>query len=166
LIALLLQGIPEQIAVVTLAFVIARISLKWNKVLLIGIVLAFCAYVIRLFPIPFGIHTILLIFLLFIFLTRLGKKDVSLSFFASLVAILVLGIFEYSCISLFMLVFGFTPETLFNDLVIRIVLGELHVLLLFISAFLLNKVYLKRGCWKFFTRDNASLINIQGSEDY
>lgn len=80
LIALLLQGIPEQIAVVTLAFVIARISLKWNKVLLIGIVLAFCAYVIRLFPIPFGIHTILLIFLLFIFLTRLGKKDVSLSF--------------------------------------------------------------------------------------
>jgi len=143
LIVLLLQGIPESVAVATLAFVIARIPLKWNKVLLIGIVLAFCAYVIRLFPIPFGIHTILLILLLFIFLTGLGKRDIGLSFFASLVTILVLGILEYNCMSLFMLFFGFTPETLFNNLVIRIVVGEPHVLLLFISAFLLKK-YSKR----------------------
>lgn len=144
LIALLLQGIPEQTAVITLAFVIAGIPLKWNRVLLIGIVLAFCAYVMRLFPIPFGIHTIVLLFILFIILTRLSKGDVGLSFIASLSSFLALGIFEFSCMTLFMLIFGFTPETLFNDLVIRIVVGELHVLLLFIFAFLFNKLYIKR----------------------
>lgn len=144
LLALLLQGIPEQIAVITLAFVIAGIPLKRYKILLIGIFLAFCAYVVRLFPIPFGLHTILLLFILFIILTRLSKGDVSLSFIASSSSFLALVILEFSCMSLFMLIFGFTPETLFNDLIIRIVVGEPHVLLLFISAFLINKLYIAR----------------------
>ena len=144
LIALLLQGIPEQTAVITLAFVIARIPLKWNKILLIGIVLAFCAYVVRLFPIPFGLHTILLLFVLLIILTYITKGDVGLSFIASSSSFLALVIFEFSCMSLFMLIFGFTPETLFNDLIIRIAVGEPHVFLLFISAFLINKLYITR----------------------
>lgn len=144
LLALLLQGIPEQTAVITLAFVIAGIPLKWNRILLIGIFLAFCAYLVRLFPIPFGIHSILLLYVLFIILTWITKGDVGLSFIASSSSFLVLVIFEFSCMSLFMFIFGFTPETLFNDLVIRIVVGEPHVLLLFISAFLLNKLYKTR----------------------
>lgn len=144
LISVLLQGIPEQIAVVTLACEIARISLKLNKVILIGIVLAFCAYVIRLFPIPFGVHTFLLILLLSVFLTWLGKRDIGLSFYATLVTFLVLVILEYSCISLCMLYFGLTPATVFTNQVIRIVIGEPHVLLLFITAYLLNRYFKKR----------------------
>jgi len=149
LIALLLQGIPEQTALITLAFVIAGIPLKWSRILLIGISLAFCAYVVRLFPIPFGIHTILLLFILFIILIWLSKGDVALSFIASSSSFLALVIFEFSCMSLFMLIFGFTPEALFDDLVIRIVIGEPHVLLLFISAFLINKLYRARVAWTF-----------------
>ncbi|MGI6120399.1 MAG: hypothetical protein ACOYIB_07535, partial [Desulfosporosinus sp.] len=84
LIALLLQGIPEQIAVATLAFVIAKIPLEWKKVFLIGITLAICAYIVRLFPFPFGVHLILLIILLFIALLWLGKGDFSISLIASL----------------------------------------------------------------------------------
>ncbi len=144
LLALLLQGIPEQTAIITLAFVVARIPLKWEKILLTGIALALCAYVVRLIPMPFGIHTILLLFVQFIILTWKTKGDVGLSFMASSASILALGIFEFSCLSLFMLIFGLTPETLFNDLIIRIVVGESHVLLLFISAFLVNKLYIAR----------------------
>jgi len=142
---MLFQGIPEQIAVATLAFVIAKIPLKWNKVILIGIILAFCAYVVRLLPIPFGIHLILLIVVLFIALLWLGKGDFSLSLIACLLSFLTLVIFEYVCLSLLMPVFGLTPESLSTDLVKRIVIGELQVLLLFITAFLLNKFYKKRG---------------------
>ncbi|MDR3586828.1 MAG: hypothetical protein P4L59_16165 [Desulfosporosinus sp.] len=141
LIVLLLQGIPEQTAVTTLAFVIARIPLKWNGILTIASVLAFCAYVVRLFPIPFGIHTILLLLILFVILTKLSKGDIGLSFIASSVSILALGIFEFCCMSLFMLISGFTPATLFNDLGLRVVIGEPQVLLLFISAFILHKIH-------------------------
>ena len=149
LISLLIQGIPEQTAVVTLAFVIAKIPWKWNEVLPIGVVLAFCTYVIRLLPIPFGIHTILLLLILSVFLARLGKIDIGLSFFASLVTFLFLAIFEYSCMSLYMLFFGLTAEILLDDLVIRIVVGELHVILLFISAFLLKIYYKKKNFGNF-----------------
>ena len=141
LIALLLQGIPEQTAVVTLAFVIAKIPLDWRKILLIGTVLAFVAYLLRLFSFSFGIHTILLIILLFIALTWLGKGDFSLSLIASLLSFLALVIFEFVCLSVLMPVFGATPETLFTNLVIRIAMTEPQVLLLFTTAFLLNKFY-------------------------
>jgi len=143
-IALLFQGVPELTAVVTLAFVIARIPLKWNKILLIGIVLAFISYVVRLLPILFGIHLFLLIILLFIALTWLGKSDIGLSLIASLLSFLALVIFEFVCLSLLMPVFGVTPETLFSNLVIRISIGEPQVLLLFIAAFSLNKFTLKK----------------------
>ena len=143
-IALLLQGIPELTAEVTLAFVIAKIPLKWNKILLIGIVLAFISFVVRLFPIPFGVHLFLLIISLFIALIWLGKGDFSLSLVASLLSVLTLVIFEFVCLSLLMPVFRVTPETLFTNLVIRIAIGEPQVLLTFISAFLLNKLQKKR----------------------
>lgn len=145
LISLLLQGIPENTALVTLAFVIARIPLKWNKALLIGTVLAICAYVVRLFHLPFGVHTIVLIILLFIFLTWFGKGDYSLYLLASLLSSLALVILETCFLSLIMLVFGATPEILYTDDVIRIVITEPQVLLLFTFAFLLNKLYLRRG---------------------
>lgn len=144
LIALLLQGIPEQIAVVTLAFVIARIPLKWNKIILIGIALAVISYVVRMFPFPFGVHLFVLIILLFIALIWLGKGDVGLSLIASLLSFLALVIFEFVCLSLLMPVIGVTPETLFNNLRTRIAIGEPQVLILFLSAFLLNKLQ-KRG---------------------
>ena len=146
LLSLLLQGIPEQTAVITLTFVIAGIPLKWNRILLIGIFLAFCAYVVRLFPILFGIHTILLLCVHFIILTNITKEDVGLAFIASSSSILVLVIFEFSCLSLFMYIFGFTTKNLFDNLAIRILAGETHVLLIFIFAFLLNKLSIKRGC--------------------
>lgn len=142
-ISLLLQGIPEGIAITTLAFVISRIPIKLNKILLIGTALAVCNYVVRLFPIPFGLHTILTIFILFIVLTMLSKGDVGLSFMASLLSCLALVIVETTCILLLMPFFSITLKTLSTYNANRIVLGEIHVLLLFISAFLLNKIMLK-----------------------
>jgi len=93
----------------------------------------------RMITIPFGNHTILLIILLFIALTWLGKGDFSLCLLASLVSFLTLAIFEFVCLSLLMPIFGVTPETLFTNLKIRIMITEPQVFLMFCSAFLLNK---------------------------
>jgi len=98
----------------------------------------------RLFTIPFGIHTIIQIMLLFSVLTWIGKGDFSLSLIASLLSFLVLAIVEFVCLSLLMPVFGVTPETLFSNLVIRIAITEPQVFLMFISAYLLNKLIQKR----------------------
>lgn len=119
--------------------------------------MAFCTSIIRLLPIPFGVHTVLITIILFIFIDRLNKEDHGLSFLASFVTIITLIIYESVCLSLFMFSFGFTPETIFKDSVIRTVAGEPHVILLFISAFLLNILF-KKGTKK---RINEKGINIR-----
>lgn len=144
MIALIFQGIPEQIAVVVLAFIIVGIPLKWKKVILIGISLAFISYGVRLFTIPFGSHTLLLIIVLFFALTLLGKGDLSLSLIASLISFLLLVIFEFVGVSLLMRIMGVTPETLFSSPLKRTMVGESNVLLMFLAAFLLNKFMKKR----------------------
>jgi hypothetical protein len=164
LIVLLLQGIPEQIAVVTLACVIARIPLEVKKIIAIGTIMAVCAYVVRLFPIPFGVHTIIINIILFIALIWLSKGDLSLSIIACFLSILALAVSEFVCFKLIMHVFGMTNEALSELLsanmdirtmltesgvlmllVKRIAIAEPQVLLLFVSAFLLNKFIKKRG---------------------
>jgi len=122
-----------------LAFVISKIHLEWKRIVMFGIILALISYIMRMITIPFGNHTILLIILLFIALTWLGKGDFSLCLLASLVSFLTLAIFEFVCLSLLMPIFGVTPETLFTNLKIRIMITEPQVFLMFCSAFLLNK---------------------------
>ena len=144
IIGFLLQGIPEGTAITTLAFVISRIPINLNKVLLIGTTLALCAHVVRQFPIPLGIHTISVIFLLFVILTTLNKGDAGFSFLVSLLCFLTLVIFEVVCLSLLKVVFIITPKTISDYPAVRIVLGDIHVLGLFLSAFMLKSLYIKR----------------------
>lgn len=149
---LLFQGIPENIALVTLAFVIAEISIKWHRIILIGTVLAVCAYILRQLPIPFGIHMIVNLILLFIFLIRQGQGDLSLSLISTISSYLALIILETVCFSLLMPVFGVTPKTLSSNLSIWILIGETHVLVLFGLAFLFNKLYRKRRSIQWISR--------------
>lgn len=130
---------------VTLAFVISNTHIKWDKIILSGIILALISYTVRFFSIPFGVHTILLIISLFVILIWLGKGEFSLSLVASLLSYLALAVVEFVCLSLLMPVFGVTPETLFADSFKRIIMGQPIVLLLFITAFILHKFYTKRG---------------------
>jgi len=130
-------------AVTTLAFVIAKIPIKLNRILLIGTGLAFSAYIVRLLPIPFGIHTIILMLLLFACLTKLGG-DFSLVLIASLISYLALILFEIACFSLLMNFFGITTKTLLSDPIVRILISTPQIVLLVISAFLVRK-YRGRG---------------------
>ncbi|MDD4346541.1 MAG: hypothetical protein PHZ11_06585 [Desulfitobacteriaceae bacterium] len=152
LISLLVQGIPEQIAVVTLAFVIARIPMEVKKIVPFGIILAVTAFVVRSFAIPFGIHTTVLIILLFIALIWVSKGNISLSIIATLLSFLALAVCEFICMSLLMSAFKVTPEILSTNLLVRFIITEPQVLLLFTLAFVLNKIFSKKEIKK----DNQS----------
>lgn len=115
----------------------------WKKIIMLGIALAFISYVMRMFTLPFGIHTIIQMIFLLLALILFGNGDFSLSLIASLLSILVLVIIEFVCLSLLMPVFGVTPETLFENLVIRIMITEPQVFIMFILAFLINKLIRK-----------------------
>lgn len=137
--ALLLQGIPEQIAVVTLATTIAKLPLKWRELILMGTFLAIIANGIRVLPFPFGTHTIIILLLLFFFLTIKGKADISLSLIASLLTILALIIYELLCLTALAALFAIPKEILVDNQLIRILITEPQVVLLFLTAFLIRR---------------------------
>ncbi|WP_425804965.1 hypothetical protein ACHOLT_00515 [Desulfitobacterium sp. Sab5] len=155
ILALLLQGIPELIAVVTLSFVIARIPLNWKQIVEFALILAFFSYLIRLTPLPFGLHIILLIILLSSMLIKISNGNLSLSLIACIVSYMTLGILELASLSLLMPVFHLTTTEIYTNEWIRILVGEPHVILLFIFAFLLNRFLAERRKNHGFSSDKS-----------
>jgi len=136
---LLLQGVPEQIALVTLAYAIAKLPFRWREIIPMGILLALTAYGVRLLPLPFGTHTLILILILFIVLTLKVKGDVSLSLAACLLSYSALYVFELVCISILVAVFKVPGEIWYSNLLLRVLFTEPQVVLLFITAFLIRR---------------------------
>lgn len=155
ILALLLQGIPEDIALVTLSFVIARIPLNWKQIVGLALIMAFSAYLFRLTPLPFGLHILLLVGLFSIFLFRFSKGNLSLSIIASIISFFTLGIFELISLKFLMPLFHLTTTELYTNEWIRILIGEPQVILLFIFTFLLKRFLGERGEDHGFSSDES-----------
>jgi len=140
LLALIFQGIPEDIGLAYLAFVIAKIPLIKKRIVLIGIIIAFTSYLLRLLPLTFGIHTVLIIGFQFILLMFIGKGNFNNSIIASLVSVLCLIIIETVCLSLLMPLFGVTFEITNNNAFVRILITLPQVLVLFVLAWIIHKI--------------------------
>jgi hypothetical protein len=61
---LILQGIPETVAITAVVFALLRLGLKWRLIVPIGVAQGLAAYLVRMLPISFGVHTVLLMFVL------------------------------------------------------------------------------------------------------
>lgn len=142
--AFIFQGIPESIAMVTLAFVIARIPLQWKKIVFIGLIIATTSYVLRLLPIIFGIHTVLLIVLFFILLLWLGSNNVNTVLIACLISNLATIISETLCLGLLMPLFGLTFDMLYENTLLRILMTLPQVIVVFIAAYIVLQIQIKK----------------------
>lgn len=137
--ALIFQGIPEQLAVVTLTFVLANVRIKRINVVITGAILAIIAYVIRLLPVTFGIHTIINLGLLFIILVQVFKTPVFIALISAMTTLLVLILLETSILySLFML-FGINLTVFQENDLIRILVTLPQVVIIFLIAWIIFK---------------------------
>ena len=138
--ALILQGIPEAVAIVTLSFIIAKIPLQWKKLVFIGVVIALTSYVLRMFPVTFGIHTVIIMGLQFLLLVRIGKGNINSCLVAALISSLSIIILETVSLSLLMPVFGVTSEMLFTNTTVRVLITLPQVFVMFLIAFIVYKI--------------------------
>ncbi|MGE4272787.1 MAG: hypothetical protein AB7E31_07960 [Desulfitobacterium sp.] len=138
ILVLLLQGIPEQIGVVALAYAIAKLPFRWKEIIPLGTLLALTAFVIRSLSMPFGTHTLAIIFALFIFLMLKGKEVIT-SLVSTLLCIVALSLFELISISSLLAIFNTSQEAVFTDPIKRILFTEPQVILLFLTAFIVKR---------------------------
>lgn len=140
-IAFILQGIPENIAVLTLSLTIVGIELRWGKIVVAGTLIAFVIYLLRALPISFGVHTIVALLLFIVFTTKIGEIDnLRISIMASLLSILALTTIEIISLTLLTSILGISEQEFISNTAIRILLTLPQVFILFLLAFIIKKV--------------------------
>ncbi|MGI6678923.1 MAG: hypothetical protein ACOX2Q_07675 [Dehalobacterium sp.] len=140
---LVFYGIPEFIALVVLAYAIARIKFNWTKIVLIGVFLASTTFFIRFLPITFGVHALVAISLFTLCLVVFEKHDVLRSISAVLITYIVLIIVEAGSRYLTLSLLDLPMDEVENNDFLITVTGWPEVVILFVLAFGIKKYIIK-----------------------
>ena len=139
---LLIQGIPEVIAGVALCFALAGVGLKWRHIVPLGVAGAVAIYLIRLLPLPFGVHAIILYVFLAGYLRLVFRITVLRALYAGFIVIGLVILFESVCTVTLFKVTGLSYAQVKTNRLLWALFGWPQVVLLFASAFLVE--YLRR----------------------
>lgn len=94
----LINGIPESIGLIALSLALVGVRFLWVRIILAGTVLCTVVFIIRALPVAFGLHTVVGILLLVVFITtttRVPTSRVFMAVFASFVTLAGLEIIIY-----------------------------------------------------------------------
>jgi len=146
ILALILQGIPESIALAILGYLFTNTNLNWFRITILGLMCAFTAYFLRLFPAGFGFHILAIIFVIFMFLTYVEKISVIPALTAAFFSEVLLIVIESACLAVISFLCGQDISSyichLANNVYQRIAVAWVHTLILFVLAYVI--FYFKR----------------------
>jgi len=136
LLSLLMVSFPETILVATLGFLLVGLRPRWRDLLLIGALQAGFAYIIRLSPVPFGLHSILETFFFILNIRLFTRLPYRIVILASLLGLIFYGSVETIAIQFMLHIKGFSLNDVWNNNSIRIYffLPQALVMLIFIAA--------------------------------
>ena len=148
LIQWLIQGIPESIAMFLLGFVLLESKMEIKKALIPGVIQALILYFVRLFPLPFGIHTMVAIISLSVLLLCFTEARYSKALLISFFVYLVLGLSELMILPVASYLLKTPLDIIFSYLdtkpVLFALLGLPQVFVLIVLAVLVNLFNNKR----------------------
>jgi hypothetical protein len=88
------RGIPEEFLFVLAVHAFSKTGINLKKYLLSGVLLWIMAYLIRLLPIQYGVHTILGLIVLIVLVSSVNKIDIIKSIRAGIIIFTLVFIFE------------------------------------------------------------------------
>lgn len=134
---LLLIHIPEALV---LSFVIAfflKVKLDFKKIIMISIIVGFTVFILSSIPmLSFGYQSIIAILLYVILFSNIFNKNSLDSFLVTLIAFIILIIYELIIINLMTNYFKISTEDLLNDFVLNIITLWLKGILIFITGYI------------------------------
>ncbi|MGQ9532924.1 MAG: hypothetical protein ACUVTQ_09000 [Desulfotomaculales bacterium] len=135
---LILQGIPETVAITAVVFALLRLGLNWRLILPVGVAEGLAAYLVRMLPISFGVHTVLLMFVLMGLVRLATGADMVSIIRAVLIVNIVIPVLELlgteSLFKLFHTSYTEVVGTWYGPF-----FGWPHVIVLYVLAFVLDR---------------------------
>jgi len=145
LLSMVLQGIPEEIAITSLAFILAKAKLQWGKIILFGCLMAGIIYFIRLLPTTFGVHTLISMVSMIIFVSSYSGTGPTRCILSVLSSFLLLIIVE-SGVFYLAEAMGYSYQELKANEIANIIFGYPQVLIIFAAGFFIKKSwYYQKG---------------------
>lgn len=130
LIHLLFQGLPETIAMAVFVLTFSNFKLNWRLVLFLGLIQVFTTYFIRMLPLPFGMHTIILVITLSAYVKVATKISLYKALQGSALCIVILALVEISVDWLLFSFLGISFEEAMTNEALWILLGWPQILVL------------------------------------
>ena len=141
----LIQGIPECLAVATLGWVLLEQKVAVKKILCVGLLHALIIFIIRNLSLPFGIHTVILIFSLAALLAYFSTSFYySKVLFVSLITIVILGLLELLILPNASKLLDIPVEAILAKPLLIALVGLPQVVILFLIAYLIAYFFKKR----------------------
>ena len=137
-ISLIFQAIPEGIALTALVFAFLKLKLNWTQVAFIGILFGLVSFSIRYLPLSFGVHTVILIFLLSLLIKIKTDKQISLILIQVILSFVILAIGELVLVGGLLAVTKLPWEQVENSQWLRVFFGLPHILLMLVIALVKN----------------------------
>lgn len=144
-----LQSLPESMGLIAMSLVLAKVPLRWGRILLGGAVISVVSYIIRALPVTFGLHMPVMIFILFMFINRLTNVKPSRTVLAVFSSFFVLAVLEYLVSTAFFAITHMdSTEALANETLWSYI-GLIQSTLLIVIAVLLSRFFKPvQGAWK------------------
>lgn len=137
---MILGAVPEGFLLIFACYVLSKTPINKKNWLVSGLTLGVSAYLIRLLPIHFGIHTLLL-FMVYNFLSVwINNIDIMKSLSSSLIASIMLMVFEVVSIMVMTEVIHLDIDALFENSFVKVLFGIPHLLLFGAAIFLIYKI--------------------------
>jgi len=138
-------AIPEATAYTFLAFALLNLPLSWKNITKIGILYGTSAYLIRHFPISFGVHTVILITIFAILLSYFTNCKPTSAFLVSLVVVVLLGFAEIISGPILMRLLNVTYDDVQSSDWLLVIFILPQVILFITLAFFIRRYHFMRG---------------------
>lgn len=141
---LLIRSLPENILLILSGFILMDLKLDKIKIIKLGLLFSLIMHFVRNLPITFGVHTIISMILLELFLIKLSGEKSMKSIIMTLVIYIALILSEGIYIWVVVDLFGIPEELVMNNTNIKGAISSFPSLIIFLLLiFIIKKIYNK-----------------------
>lgn len=134
-----MQGIPEVTGIVAFGLALVRVPLRWGIVTATGTVLTVIIYVVRSVQITFGIHMVMVILLLAIFIIKTTQITAMNGFFAAIASFTTLATMEWVINKLFLFITKLDQQVFVSNELLWKLVGLPQAILMILFALIISK---------------------------
>lgn len=143
-----LQGIPEMAGSFALCLALTRVPLRWGIIVAMGVILSGVIFAIRSLPFSFGLHSVVGIILMAIFITKATRVTPTKSFMAVFASLLTVSLLEFGLHKIFLVMLPVNLHSLDNN-PIWYLMGLPQALLMLALAVLISRIMKPlQGVWR------------------